>query len=316
MVEYNTTETMKAFGIELRHLRSFILVAEEGNIGRAAIRLNISQPPLTRQIHQLEEELGVQLLIRTPFGVELTDAGELFLEEARNICALVWQASERTQRAGEGKLGRLDIAIFGSGILRDIPKLLLNFRRRYPDVNIALHNMEKSQQIEALRQRRIDAGFNRLLPALPDIGAELVSKEKLLLAIHDQHPLAQAPALPLSVIEAMPLILFPAGPRPNFVEKVLNLCKESGFVPTIAQEVGDAVTSIALVASGFGVSLVPESLSVLNLPHVVYKPLLNPPADAEVDLTCIYRRNDHSPVLTAFLEECRHYCRQQFDSLT
>lgn len=310
MADKSGAEIIQTFGIELRHLRSFIVVAEEGNIGRAAIRLNISQPPLTRQIHQLEEELGVQLLIRTPYGVELTSAGELFMEEARNICSLVRQALERTQRAGKGRLGRLDIAIFGSGILRDIPKLLLNFRKQYPDVNVVLHNMAKGQQIEALRQRRINAGFNRLLPPLPDIASELITTEQLLLAVNDRHPLAQADAISLSTIADIPMILFPTGILPNFREKTLKLCKDSGFTPQIAQEVGDAVNAIALVAGGFGVALVPESASALTLPHVVYKPLDNPPPGAEVDLTCIYRMNDQSPVLAAFLEECRKYRSQ------
>ncbi len=311
MTTISSAEIVQTFGIELRHLRSFMVVAEEGNIGRAAIRLNISQPPLTRQIHQLEAELGVQLLLRTPHGVELTSAGELFIEEARNIYSLVKQATERTQRAGEGKLGRLDIAIFGSGILRDIPKLLLNFRQKYPDVKVVLHTMEKGQQIEALRQRRISAGFNRLLPLLPDIASELIATEKLLLAVNDSHPLAEQEAIPLQAIADIPLILFPTtGTSPNFMEKVLKLYQESGFTPKIAQEVGDAITAIALVASGFGVSIVSEAASVLTLPHVVYKPLANPPVGAEVDLTCIYRANDQSPVLNAFLEECRKYRRQ------
>jgi DNA-binding transcriptional LysR family regulator len=129
----------------------------------AAARLHISQPPLTRQIQQLEEELGVTLFTRTPRGMELTQAGELFLEEARNIRALVEQATERTQRAGQGKLGRLDVAIFGSAILDAIPKLLLAFRNRHPDVKVVLHTMTKAEQIEALRQRRISVGFNRML---------------------------------------------------------------------------------------------------------------------------------------------------------
>ncbi|MEZ5476079.1 MAG: LysR substrate-binding domain-containing protein [Thiolinea sp.] len=312
MVDISSAGINKAFGIELRHLRSFIVVAEEGNIGRAATRLNISQPPLTRQIHQLEQELGVQLLIRTPHGVELTAAGALFLEEARTICTQVRLASEKTQRAGEGKLGRLDIAIFGSAILRDIPQLLLNFHQHYPDVSVVLHTMAKGQQIEALRQRRINAGFNRLLPALPDIASELIATDPLLLAINDCHPLAQRQAIPLRAIAAIPLILFPTGVLPNFREKTLKLCKDSGFTPQVAQEVGDVVTAVAMVASGFGVALVPEAATVLTLPHVVYKPLDNPPPGAEVDLTCIYRANDPSPVLAAFLTECRKYREQTY----
>ena len=138
--------------MDLRHLKYFIAVAEELNIGRAALRLCISQPPLTRQIQQLEEELGVQLFIRTPRGVELTQAGEMFYEEASNIRSLVEQAIERTKRAVQGKLGRLDIGIFGTGTLGTIPKLLQLFRDTNPDVVVGLHTMSKAEQIEALRQ--------------------------------------------------------------------------------------------------------------------------------------------------------------------
>ena len=175
--------------MDLRHLKYFIAVAEELNIGRAALRLHISQPPLTRQIQQMEEELGVALFIRTPRGVELTQAGEMFLEEARNIRALIERAIERTKRAGEGKLGRMDIGIFGSGILGAIPKLLHLFRDTHPDVEVVLHTMTKEEQIEALRQKRISVAFNRMLLPLPDITSELILREPLFLAIRQEHPL-------------------------------------------------------------------------------------------------------------------------------
>ncbi|MBS0317603.1 MAG: LysR family transcriptional regulator, partial [Proteobacteria bacterium] len=163
--------------MDLRHLKYFLAVAEELNIGRAAARLYISQPPLTRQIHSLEEELGVELFVRTAKGVELTQAGEMFKEEASNIRMLVEAAIDRVQRAGEGKLGRLDVAIFGSAIYDIIPKLLQDFNNRLPGVNIVLHTMNKNEQIEALRQRRITVGFNRMTSPQPDIGRELVAME-------------------------------------------------------------------------------------------------------------------------------------------
>ena len=199
--------------MDLRHLRYFIAVAEEENIGRAAARLHISQPPLTRQIQQLEEELGVRLFNRTPKGMELTQAGELFLDEARNIRAVVEQATERTQRAGQGKLGRLDVAIFGSGILDAIPKLLLAFRNDYPEVKIVLHTMTKAEQIEALRQRRITVGFNRMLAPLPDLATELVATEPLLLAVNEAHPLAREKSVSFPLLAKHPMVLFPTGAR-------------------------------------------------------------------------------------------------------
>jgi len=287
--------------MDLRHLRYFIAVAEEQNIGRAATRLHISQPPLTRQIQQLEEELGVLLLNRTPRGVELTQAGELFLEEARNIRSIVEQATERTQRAGQGKLGRLDVAIFGTAILDAIPKLLLAFRQSYPEVKIVLHTMNKGEQIEALRQRRITVGFNRMLAPLPDITTKLVVNEELLLAVSHSSPLAKRESVSFSELRDHPLVLFPTGARPNFIDKVMSLCHEAGFEPLVSQEVGDAITGVALAAGGFGVCLIPESATSLALPGVVYKPIKGLPSNAKVDLSCIYRNDDRSPILQAFL---------------
>lgn len=292
--------------MEFRQLKYFIAVAEELNIGRAATRLHISQPPLTRQMQQLEEELGAQLFLRTPRGVELTQAGETLLRDAVNIRDLMQQASERTAQAGRGKLGRMDIGIFGSGILDVIPKVLHAFRASYPEVQIMLHTMTKKEQIEALRQRRIVAGFNRMLAPLPDIASELVSMESVMVAVNETHPLAAKPAIRLSELQGQPLILFPSGARPSFIDKIWALCAGEGFEPTVSQEVGDAPTSVALVAAGFGLSLVPESASGLSVPGVVYRPLDHAP-DAVVDLSCIYRSDDNSPILQAFLEVIRDF---------
>lgn len=288
-------------------MRYFVAVAEEENIGRAAARLHISQPPLTRQIQQLEEELGVTLFIRTPRGMELTQAGELFLEEARNIRALVEQATERTQRAGQGKLGRLDVGIFGSAILDAIPKLLLAFRNRYPDVKVVLHTMTKAEQIEALRQRRISVGFNRMLAPLADLDIKQVTTESLLLAVPAEHPLAAQPVIRFAELQDHPMVLFPTGARPSFIDKVIGLCADSGFQPQISQEVGDAVTGVALVAGGFGVCLVPDSATTLQFPGVVYRQLAAPPPNFFVDLSCIYRKDDQSPILAAFLDTAERY---------
>lgn len=297
--------------MDLRHLRYFIAVAEEENIGRAANRLHISQPPLTRQIQQLEDELGVRLFRRTPKGMELTQAGELFLEEARNIRAVVEQATERTQRAGQGKLGRLDVAIFGSAILDAIPKLLLSFKNTHPEVKVVLHTMTKAEQIDALRQRRITVGFNRMLGPLAEIGTELVTTEALLLAVHERDPLSALPAIPFRALADNPMVLFPTGARPNFVDKVMALCHERGFEPLVSQEVGDAVTGVALVASGFGVCLVPESATTLKIPGVTYRSFIDAPSQAFVDLSCIFRLDDQSPILRAFLDTVRAFRESQ-----
>lgn len=298
--------------MDLRQLKYFIAVAEEKNIGRAAARLHISQPPLTRQIQQMEEELATPLFERTSRGVELTQAGEMFLDEARNIQSLVEQSIERTSRAGQGKLGRLDLAIFGSAIFDIIPKLLLFFRQQYPEVEIVLHNMEKGVQIQALRQRRITVGFNRLVSSMPDIRAELVNQENLLVAVNTRDALAGKTSVPFRVLADLPLVVYPSGARPNFVDKVIGLCHQAGFEPEISHEVGDAVTAVALVASGFGICVVPESAATLKFPGVAYRPIADAPANASVDLSCIYRADDNSPLLRVFLETLREFRQQTF----
>lgn len=293
--------------MDLRKLRYFLTVAEERNLGRAATLLHISQPPLTRQIHQLEQELGVQLFNRTPKGMEPTEAGTLLAQEARNIFSLVQQASEKTQRASQGRLGRLDIAVFGSGILDTIPRLLLRFKQDYPEVKVVLHTMEKEEQIQALRQHRITVGFSRMLKPLPDLTSELVSKEKLLLAVNENSPLATAPLITLRELADYPMVLFSSSSRPNFVDKVMSLCYAAGFTPEITQEVGDVVTGVSLVASGFGVCLVSESASSLSLPGVVYREISDLPANATIDLSCVFRSDDNSRLLGSFLDTLRSF---------
>lgn len=291
--------------MNLRQLRYFVAVAEEENIGRASLRLHISQPPLTRQIQQLEQDLGVELFLRTPRGVSLTRAGETLYEEARNILSLTSLAAERTVKAQEGHLGRLDIAIFGSAILDMIPKTVLNFRNRYPDVNVVLHTMNKSNQIKALRRHEIDIGFNRLLPSQEELVSEVLTKETLLLAVNTNHPLAKKSDIKFADLSSEQMILFPANSRPGFIDHVIRICNDAGFSPNITQEVGDALTAVALVASGFGVSIVPRSTTVLSLPGVVFQEFDDFPEAAKVDLCCIYRRDDHSAILANFLNVAR-----------
>jgi DNA-binding transcriptional LysR family regulator len=293
--------------MDLRQLKYFLAVAEDLNISRAAERLHISQPPLTRQIRALEEELGVELFVRTVKGVKLTQAGEIFKDDAANIGMLVEAAVDRVQRAGEGKLGRLDVAVFGSAIYDIIPRLLQAFHVRLPGVRIVLHTMNKNEQIEALRQRRITVGFNRMTPLLPDIGRELVATERLFAVLPANHPQSGLKTVPFQCLADHPLVMFPNVGRPNFIDHVLDLCKARGFTPVIAQEVGDAVTGIALVARGFGITLIPESAaSSLRVEGTVFRAFSDAP-EAVVDLSCLYRANDETPMLQSLLAIVREH---------
>lgn len=290
--------------VELRHLRYFVCVAEEGNIGRAALRLHISQPPLTRQIQQLEEQIKVQLFRRTNRGVELTDAGRVLYDDAIDILGMTERALERSNKAAQGLLGRLDVAIFGSGIFWAIPRLMRTFRESHPEVSVFLHNMVKEEQIDALRHRRIALAFNRFMRPIEGLVSEPLLTESLYAAVPSNSALAAQDRVHMRDLEPVPLVLYPTGVRPSFIDEVHAMCKDNGFSPLVAQEVGDVVHALAQVATGFSATLVPHSATSLALPGIVYKPLIKT-EDRGVDLCCIYRSNDDSPILQALLTSMR-----------
>jgi len=286
--------------MELRHLRYFCAVARELNIGRAATTLNISQPPLTRQIQQLEDDVGAQLFKRSVKGMELTDAGHTLYAEAKNILALVELAAERTQRAARGLIGQLDVGIFGSGIFDVVPRVLLRFRQAFPEVKIVLHTMDKTEQVEALRKQRITIGFNRLVPKHPGIASRVVMREPLVAVVHETNPLAGRQSVSLRDLTDQPFVLFPSVARPNFSDFIVNQCQKHGFAPQVEQIVGDSVTGVALVASGFGVCIVPESVQAFQAKGVTFLPLTDSPLT--IDVSCLYRDDDDSAVLQELLK--------------
>jgi DNA-binding transcriptional LysR family regulator len=300
--------------MEFRQLRYFLVLAEELNFTRAAERLHISQPPLTRQIQQLEEFLGVELFLRTPRGVTLTEAGMAFLEEARKLEFLAEQAVVRTQLTSRGELGRIEIGIFGSAILSVIPKLVLDFRKTHPKVSFGLHTLTKSEQIEALRERRLTIGFNRVFPDVPDMTVETVLEERICVALFEGHPLTARHLLRVEDLQGEPLVLYPNIGRPSFADNVIALCRAAGFSPNIVFECEDVVTSIAMVSAGLGLCVVPESAARMVLPRTTYR-LLDAPG-ASIELKCMYRSDDPSPSLHAFLEDVRRTRYKAADGAT
>lgn len=289
--------------MSLRQMKYFVAIAEELNIGRAAKRLHLSQPPLTRHMHQLEATIGAPLFTRTRLGVELTGAGQVFLAEARQVLALAERAQERASLAGHGRLGRLDLGVFGSNVLA-LPPLLARFRRKHPLVDIMVHTLSKAEQVEALRERKIAAGFNLLGSKLVDIESTVVHVDPLMLAIPAREPVARRASVPLAALAGLPLVIYSSGPRPNLMDVVFALCREDGFEPRLAQEVVDSVTAIALVAAGFGVCLVPQSATHLRLDGVVYRKIQRTPPPM-IELHCIHRQDETSPLVKAFVGELK-----------
>lgn len=296
--------------MDLRTLRYFQAVAEEQHFGRAATRLHMAQPPLSRQIKLLEDELGVPLFVRTPKGVELTEAGQTLLEEARNLLELAHRAKARTQASGQGLTGRLDVGLFGSGVLDAIPRMLARFHEARPKVKIVLHNMTKSEQLSALRERRIAVGFSRLVPEEPGITVETVLREPLMVALPQQHRLAKRAVLRITDMEDERLIHYPNVAMRGLGEEVAEAFKREGVRYTVEQDVEDVLTAVALAASGFGIVITTQSATSLRLPGIVYRPLSSQYLKY-VELDCAYRSGDASPVLASLLEVVRAFAREQ-----
>lgn len=286
--------------LELRHLRYFDTVAREASIGHAAAILNISQPPLSRQIHQLETIIGAPLFIRSVKGVELTPVGRVLQADAKSILALADLAVERARRAARGEIGRLDVGIFGTGTFDIAPRLLLKFRQSFPEVEIALHALGMDEQVEALRQRRVTLAFNRLVPQIPDITSRLVMKEPLMVGMSCTNPLAGRAAVELAELSDQPLVLFPNKGHSSYTEFVIQQCRNHGYIPPAIHGAEDAMVGVALVASGFGVCIIPESATHFRFSGVTYLPLLGTPP-LMVDISCFYRTEDSSPILREFL---------------
>lgn len=292
--------------MDLKQMRYFLAVAEERNFTRAAERLHMAQPPLTRQIQALEEDIGTALFLRTGKGVELTGAGQALLDEVPNLLALAQRAKERAVLAGEGQSGRLDIGIFGSGVLDVIPRILARFHADRPEVRIVLHTLTKNEQVAALRERRISVGFNRLVPPEDDLVVEEVLRENMTVALPAGDPLAKQASVTIPDLSDHPLILYPRLPIAGLAQQVMQAFNREKSVLRVEQEVEDVLTAIALVAGGFGACVTTASTASLRLPGVVYRPLVSKHL-REIELSCLYRRSDESPVVAAFVAVVREF---------
>jgi DNA-binding transcriptional LysR family regulator len=289
--------------MELRHLRYFIAVAEELHFRRAAERLHMSQPPLSQQIRQLEEEVGATLLLRNQRKVELTAAGAAFLVRAREIMDAVEDAAREARRVQRGEVGRLAVGFVGSAMYSFVPELLRAFRDQAPDVALRLHEMETTEQLRQLDDGRLDVGFLRAPGRWPGLAFATTLEESVVVALPDVHPLAKRPFLRLADLEGEPLVLLAPAGSPGLRAALAGAIAQLGGEDRIVQEVAEMQTVIGLVAAGAGISLVPESVRALVRHGVTYRPL-----DGEaptVNLEMAWRAADGSPVLAAFLEQAR-----------
>ena len=289
--------------MELRHLRYFIAVAEELHFGRAAQVLGISQPPLSQQIQALEQEVGARLFERTNRRVELSEAGRLFLAEARLVLAQVDKAADVARRAQLGQLGELKIGFTSSAPFNSsIPQAIFAFRQAFPAVHLALQEMSSKEVAEALVDESVQVGIMRPLPLPESLVAVELFREPLVAIIRADHPLAvgSEEGLQLSALAAEPFVFFPRSYGSGLYAQLINLARQAGFSPLITQEAGEAMTIIGLVAAGLGVTVLPASYQRMRIDGVVYRTLLD--AEANTAVWLVQRRDQHSAMAKAFVE--------------
>jgi DNA-binding transcriptional LysR family regulator len=282
--------------MELRHLRYFLAVAEEGNFTRAAGKLGIGQPPLSQQIRDLEREVGAALFHRVPHGAELTAAGAAFLGEAKVSLAAAEKAKLAAQSANRGETGRLSLGFTASSAFNPVVSTTIRrFRARWPEVQLSLTEMNTLALMQKLERGELDATFMR--PSLDDpagIRLRRLPDEPMVIALPASHPLTRHPSLPLAALAEEPFILFPRLVGLSLYDDVVLACRKAGFELTVAQEAPQISSVVNLVAADLGVSIVPASISQIKLEGVAYRPIEGPPAVARLALAIL--KTHRSPV--------------------
>jgi DNA-binding transcriptional LysR family regulator len=282
--------------MELRHLRSFVAVAEERHFGRAAERLHMAQPPLSQQIRRLEAELGAPLLHRTTRSVELAPAGEVLLVRAREILAAVDGATEDARRAARGEFGRLAVGFTGSATYALLPRLAVALRSALPGVVLDLRGeLLTPAQVAGLLDGSLDLGLLRPPVRERELEVEILWREPLVAVLPAAHRLARAAVVPLEQLRDEPFVTYPSHFRSVLHDAVEATCAAHGFRPRVVLEASETATLVSFVAAGIGVSLVPDSVCHMTVHGAVYRPL--GPGAAEVELAVAWRRGDRTPVL-------------------
>ena len=273
--------------MELRQLRYFVAVAEEGHFGRAAQRLHMSQPPLSMQIKSLEAELGVELLNRSTRQVKLTDAGRVFLGKARAILGAVKEAQDAARGAEHGTQGQLHVGFISSATLSLLPPSIRLFRERFGGVELELKELTSAQQVDALYADEIEVGLVRLPMRAPGIRFEPVLEERLVVALPSGHALEKRDLVSLEAIVDLPLIFFTRQLIPGFHAQIVELFQRVGAFPRVAQHAVHLQTIVGLVASGIGIAILPGSAERVSREGVVYRALDVPDATSWMGLAWI-----------------------------
>lgn len=285
--------------MEFRHLHYFVAVAQELHFGRAAQRLQMTQPALSKQIKALEQELSVQLFFRTKRLVQLTPAGQVFFEQAQRLLEQAQQAVQLAQRAARGEVGQLTLGFTETATYTVLPKLVRQYRERYPQVELSMQELSTEAQVVALKHQQIDLAF--LHPPIDERGLSLypLLKESFVVVLPKQHRLVQKERLSLSAIAEEAFILHPRQEGPVLYNSFVHSCQRLGFQPNIVKENGSHRTRICLVAAGMGITFIPESVQTLAEVDVECKPIED--SSTKLELAAAWRQDNTGLTLQEFL---------------
>jgi len=296
--------------VELRHLRYFVAVARERSFSRAAQVLHMAQPPLSRQVQQLEEELGVVLLERGTRPTRLTEHGRLIYEQAVQVLERADEIQSVARRMRLTRRNLFRVGFVGSTLYGKLPEVIRAYRAARPAAEVAMVELTSMEQVIALKEGRIDIGFGRVIIDEPGIHRMLLRNEVLVAALPNSHPLTACEApLRLEDLTGEALIVYPKAPRPSFADQVLALFRDRGLRLPVVHEVRELQTALGLVAAEAGLCLVPSSVERLRRDNVVYRPL------GETGITspifAVFREGDPSPEIEAIIDLVRDLYRSQ-----
>ena len=291
--------------MELRYLKYFVAVAEELHFARAAGRLHIAQPSLSKQIQQLEQELDFPLFYRTKQRVELLDAGHIFLDEARRILRQTEEAVESARGAHTGQSGRLVIGFSASATFEVLPRILRRYRRLYPNVLVELSEITTNRGTELLLDSRLSVGLLRSPSFFKEESfcIETILREPFVVALPDSHPAARQDSVRIKTLAGEPFIVPRRQPGWDYADAIFQILRDNGIEPRIAQESTQGHVIASLVAGGLGVALLPASFSILRLPGVTYRPIKG--RSQTTGLAMVWKRDSRASTIRAFLDVVR-----------
>ncbi|MDB5966003.1 MAG: LysR family transcriptional regulator [Polaromonas sp.] len=293
--------------MEFRHLRYFLVLAEELHFGRAARRLSISQPPLSLNIQQLEASVGAQLFTRSSKQVALTAAGRAFVPAARALIAQAAGAASHARDVGHGMAGSLAIGFAGTMLYSGLPDILARFQSQHPLLRVMLREMSSSEQLIELAHDRLDAGFVHTTRVPPELSQILVASQDFVCCLPAGHALARKRRIALEALRGEPFAVVSRAVSPDYHDRILQTCLDAGFYPEIRYELQHWLSVVSLVSQGMGVALVPKALGRSAMPGTSFVPLQAVPgrAASPYDTHCLWKAGRGNAALAAFVDLVR-----------